>query len=430
MIKKIYNTPHPPLIIKEIGRGREKEIAETINNFNRMAREIEEINPDTIIVISPHAPSFLNRYYLPLDDYYINNMLRFNFNKEIKIPFDKELINKINNYNNHLGIDASPTLDITKDHASYIPLYFILERYKNFKVVLLGMNSNSEEDNLYLGKLINKSINDLKRKAIVIVSGDLSHALSNNAPSPYTPYGKIYDEEIIKIIKSTRLDGFINLDRNLKINSANCAMLPLEIMAGITSNLNLKLDYYSYEAPFGVGYLFASFNVLDPYIELAKLTINKYIKEGTIIDSNLFINEEMKSSRKGTFVSLKINNNLRGCIGTIFPTKLNTKEEIISNAISAATKDPRFNPLREDELDKIKVSVDVLETPTDVLDINELDPKKYGVIITEGFKRGVLLPNLEGIDTVEEQINIAKNKAGITSNTYSLQKFLVTRHEY
>ena len=140
--------------------------------------------------------------------------------------------------------------------------------------------------------------------------------------------------------------------------------------------------------------------------------------------------EELLTSRAGAFVSVHEGGALRGCIGTIGPTRATLAEEIIGNAISAATQDPRFSPIRPEELPMLEISVDVLGEPEDIDSEEELDVKRYGVIVTNGGRRGLLLPDLEGVDTVRQQVQIAKQKAGIQPHeNVRLQRFEVIRHE-
>ena len=168
----------------------------------------------------------------------------------------------------------------------------------------------------------------------------------------------------------------------------------------------------------------------DPYIDLAKQVINGYTKTGKV-PKDLEINEELLNERAGTFVSLHKNGQLRGCIGTFLPTQDNVAEEIIQNAVSSCSKDPRFNPVKDYELDDLDYSVDVLSEPELIHSLDELDPKKYGVIVSSGFKRGLLLPDLDGVDTVEDQINIAAQKAGLGygDTINEIMRFEVERHE-
>lgn len=165
-------------------------------------------------------------------------------------------------------------------------------------------------------------------------------------------------------------------------------------------------------------------------VKLAKTTVEEYIRNGDIYVPDLEEYKEYLNVRKGVFVTLHKGKELRGCIGTYLPTRKNIIEEIIMNAISAATEDPRFPPVSKNELDEITYSVDVLEEPEEVKDISELDPNLYGVIVVKGFRRGLLLPQIEGVDTVEEQLRIAKLKAGIhpQDKDVKIYKFKVTRY--
>ncbi len=165
-----------------------------------------------------------------------------------------------------------------------------------------------------------------------------------------------------------------------------------------------------------------------PLVQLARKSIESYIRENRVIEPPKELTDEMRQ-RAGVFVSLHRKNALRGCIGTFLPTQENVAMEIIRNAISAATQDPRFSSVREDELDDMEISVDVLSAPEPVKDISELDAKKYGIIVSSGYKRGLLLPDLEGVDTPEQQIEICKQKAGILPfEPIQISKFVVKRY--
>ncbi len=165
------------------------------------------------------------------------------------------------------------------------------------------------------------------------------------------------------------------------------------------------------------------------YVKLARETVENYIKQGKIITPPLDLPEEMINQKAGVFISLKKNGNLRGCIGTFMPTQENIAQEIIKNAISAAVDDPRFSPVNASELEDLSISVDVLSVPEEVKDISQLDPKKYGVIVSSGYKKGLLLPDLEGVDTAEEQVDIARRKAGIyPDEKVKLYRFEVKRY--
>lgn len=163
---------------------------------------------------------------------------------------------------------------------------------------------------------------------------------------------------------------------------------------------------------------------MHPYAELAKRAIEEYVKNGNVLTPGEIPPDMQKKA--GVFVSLKKHGELRGCIGTFLPCEENIYKEIVRNAIAAATEDPRFYPVQEDELSDITYSVDVLSEPEKVSDISELDPKRYGVIVVKGHKKGLLLPDIEGVNTVEEQLVITKMKAGIDSSDKDVEIFKFT----
>ena len=166
---------------------------------------------------------------------------------------------------------------------------------------------------------------------------------------------------------------------------------------------------------------------LHPLVKLAKDAVESYVRHGRILNPPQQLTPEMKE-RAGVFVSLHRRGELRGCIGTFEPLKSDVTQEIIANAISSATRDPRFLPVEADELDDLEYSVDILNSPEPVSDTDQLDPEKYGVIVESGFRRGLLLPDLEGVDSVEEQIRICRLKAGIARDeAVNLYRFEVRR---
>lgn len=168
---------------------------------------------------------------------------------------------------------------------------------------------------------------------------------------------------------------------------------------------------------------------MHPIATLAKNAVEKHILENDILTSPDEQVPEMKN-QAGVFVSIKKRGELRGCIGTFLPSTDNVADEIIQNAISAATSDPRFSPVDSTELPELEYSVDILSLPEEVMNSEELDPKRYGIIVKSGNQRGLLLPDLEGIDTVDEQIRIALMKAGISSDKQiELFRFEVKRYK-
>lgn len=169
---------------------------------------------------------------------------------------------------------------------------------------------------------------------------------------------------------------------------------------------------------------------IDPHVKLARLSVEMFVNERRVAEIPADTPAELLEQRAGAFVSLHSHGQLRGCIGTISAVCANLAEEIIQNGISACSRDFRFNPVRPDELDYLEYSVDVLGAAEAIESADQLNPARYGVIVTKGWQRGLLLPNLEGIDTVAEQVAIAKRKAGIAvdDDDVQLERFEVVRH--
>jgi AmmeMemoRadiSam system protein A len=169
----------------------------------------------------------------------------------------------------------------------------------------------------------------------------------------------------------------------------------------------------------------------DPFVRLARSSLEAYVRDGRRIDVPHDLPAELTNTRAGCFVSLKVDGALRGCIGTIAPTRASLAEEICANAISAGTRDPRFSAVRADELDDLVYDVDVLTAPEPIASASELDPSRYGVIVsTHDGRRGLLLPDLDGVDTVDEQLRIAaqKGRIDLDFDDYRLERFEVVRH--
>jgi len=165
---------------------------------------------------------------------------------------------------------------------------------------------------------------------------------------------------------------------------------------------------------------------VQPIVKLAKETVESYVREGKILQPEELTPE--MNERAGVFVSIHKHGELRGCIGTFEPAKANVAEEIIANAISSATRDPRFPPVAASELDDLEYNVDILTEPEPVENESQLDARRYGIIVESGFRRGLLLPDLEGVDSVERQIEICRLKAGIAADEpVTLYRFQVRR---
>lgn len=340
------------------------------------------------------------------------------------------------------------------DHGSIVPLYFVVDRYNSFKLVHITYGGLSPIQLYKFGKLIKEAIEESNENAVFIGSGDLSHHLKDEGPYDYNPYGKVFDAEIISLLTKGDVAGVFNINPEMVENAGECGLRSYYIMIGAMEGNEIKGELLSYEGTFGVGYAVMKFDLKnsdrdilseitnekrkkyeervnneDVYVRLARESLTHYLIEGNFMDQPSYVTEEMINNKRGVFVSLKKFGQLRGCIGTIFPVTESVASEIMRNAIEAGEGDPRFSHVSEGELEDIVFSVDVLTEPIAALK-EQLDPKKYGVIVRSGRKSGLPLPDLAGVKTIEEQISIVLNKASISPNEkYSIEKFEVIRHK-
>ena len=456
-IIKTYMVPHPPLIIPEIGKGGENQIKKTTESYETVAKEISELKPDTIIISSPHTIMYGDYFHITNANKVSGDFSNFNAsNISFEEEQDIELIEEIENVSKKYNFPAGRTKDTKLDHGTMIPLYFIRKYYQEGKIIVLGPSGLPLIDNYMMGIIIKEAVNNLNKKVVYIASGDLSHKLQPHGPYGFCNEGVEYDKRIMEVCSNTNFNELLNFEESFLDKAAECGHRSFTIMSGTLDGLNVKAKYLSHEDITGVGYgiitftpqdkndnryfLDNYFNELeeklnnkkqneDPYVKLARLTIEEYINTGNTIEIPSNTQEELLNNKAGVFVSIHKFGSLRGCIGTIMPTTNSIAQEIITNAISASTKDPRFPKIEKEELDYLEINVDVLGEPEDIDSEEQLNVKEYGVIVTSGMKRGLLLPDLDGVDTIEQQVSIAKKKAGIKDEPYTLQRFKVTRHK-
>lgn len=338
-----------------------------------------------------------------------------------------------------------------------VPLYFIDKWLENYKLMRIGLSGFPPLVHYRLGKCIAQASQKCKKRVVIIASGDLSHKLTKDGPYGFAKEGPEFDAQVTKAMVEGDFIKFLQFDEDFCEAAAECGLRSFIIMTGALDGKAVKPRLLSYEGPFGVGYAVAEFAVAgddetrhfdldfelseqkriqsareneDEYVQLARLSLEHYINTGQRIKRPKTLANEFYTQRAGVFVSLKLDGRLRGCIGTISPTKSNIADEIIQNAISAGTQDPRFEPVEAHELPRLVYSVDLLEAPEPVSSLEELDVKQYGVIVRSKGRVGLLLPNLEGIDTPKQQVAIALRKAGISeSESYAMERFRVVRHK-
>jgi AmmeMemoRadiSam system protein A len=459
-IIKAYIVPHPPIIVPEIGKGQEKDALKTITAYEQVGRKVGELAPDVIIIITPHGLAYSNFVRISPGEILDGSFKDFSA-PNLKFEFNNEtgLIQKIIENAHSCGIDAGMAGSGKNelDHGSLVPLYYIAKYYKNFSVIRISIAGLSLENLYVFGNCIQKSVNQYDKRIVLIGSGDLSHRLKADGPYGFAQEGPIFDSLLVQAVKAADFKKLLEIDENIREAAGECGLRAFAILFGALNGYCIKSDVISYEGPYGVGYMVAEISVdgqdlsrdlmsyyeckrnseieatrkaEDPYVRLARETLENYVRKGKVIEIPDYLPEEMLKRKAGVFVSIKKHGQLRGCIGTISPVTNSIAEEIIQNAISSGTRDPRFNPVKDFELKDLVYSVDVLGEPEKINSIEDLDVSRYGVIVTSGYRRGLLLPDLEGVETPEQQIAIARAKAGISENdNYIIERFEVIRHK-
>ena len=430
-MKSAVIMPHPPIARPLVGRGEEKKIQATLDAYRTASRQIAADAPETIVIISPHNILFRDAFYISPGETYTDSLSRFGASADrISIPYDTELRAEIIRLCEEKGI---PTVSDKRfagepDHGSLIPLLFVSESYTDFRVVRIAPSCLSDEMLMEMGRVIERAAAHLGRRMTLIASGDLSHKLLPEGPYGYVKEGPEFDRKVTDMMKSGNLSAFREFSPDFRDRCAECGLPGFIMLSGALENYHIKPDFLSYEGTFGVGYAVCTFALEDACIRLAKDSLEKYIRSGKTLKRPDDLPEWMTGQQAGVFVSLHKHGDLRGCIGTILPWYGCVADEIIALAVEAGTRDPRFYPVRAEELDELEYNVDVL-SEAEPAERDQLDAKRYGVIVTLGSRRGLLLPDLEGVDTPEEQISIALRKAGIRPNEpYKLERFTVERH--
>lgn len=383
--------------------------------------------------------------------------------------------------------DLTPELD----HGMMVPLYYLRRAGLALPLVAMGMSLMEREKLYAFGAALAEAVEASPRRALLVASGDMSHRLLPGAPAGYSPRGKVFDARVKGLLAALDVEGILALPEDLAEEAGECGLRSFIMGLGALDGHKVRGEVLSYEGPFGVGYLVAHLEPVgeDPAtsllagkgqspgktgkpgaaggeaaengaswesgesgetegsgetgetgkpgearnageslpVRLARQSLEHYLRTGRVLPVPDHLPLEL-AGRAGAFVSLKKHGSLRGCIGTIGPTRENLAQEIIYNALAAGLEDPRFPPVTVDELPELQYSVDVLGAPEPAT-LADLDPRVYGVIVSHGRRQGLLLPDLEGVDTVEEQVAIARQKGGIgPDEPYQLERFKVTRY--
>jgi AmmeMemoRadiSam system protein A len=456
--------PHPPVLIKEIGGGRLRELQASLAALSAISSELLASAPDCIVFLTPHGNVFRDSLSYLTSAQLQGGLGDFGWSDSwTSFDNDLQLMQTIAVLAEAKGLPLLPvTSDLAEryhlkenlDHGVLVPLYFLQQAGLGripLAAISVGMLSNEE---LYqFGKTIQEASDQTGRRVAVLASGDMSHALKEEGPYRFHPDGPRFDQTVKQAFDQGDFASLLEIPSPLRENARECGYPSILILIGALDGYQAEKITTSYEGPFGVGYLCVGIKPgqktesMIPVLQRrkAELTEKRRAMEGPLVrwarlnlehavagikapelEAEL---QDLKTQRAAAFVSIKKGGSLRGCIGTILPAYKNLAEEISQNALAAGLRDPRFPPVTAAELADLEYSVDVLGEPESCRR-EDLDPKRYGVIVSYKGRRGLLLPDLEGVDSVEEQLRIACQKAGISPHEpYAIERFEVIRHK-
>ncbi|MCD4712750.1 MAG: AmmeMemoRadiSam system protein A [Clostridiales bacterium] len=471
--------PHAPVFLEAIGQHQIRAVEKTIESMHKIGKTIKELKPDMIVFVSPHGPVFSDAIAVYDLEPYTGDFHAFGeFELEYEFKVESKFLKLLCELSDEHGLDYYPLKknqfkefhhDPKLDHGVLVPAHFIYQHVDNIPMVAMSYGTFPYLRLIKNGKLLKTVSDKLGLNIVVIASGDMSHALKDSGPYAFDPNGPWFDALMTKFIDEQKPWAIFTESLDKIEHARECGLRSFAVMLGALEGSNFNSKVLSYEGPFGVGYLCASFIKVDDGVDMdwlikmenklqnqyeahikkehflvkfARLVVEERVKgrvppKLSITDEFVKVNNRslklpedhgFLKTRRGIFVSIKNESGLRGCIGTILPTQDNIIDEIYRNSIAAATKDYRFNPIEADELQNLIISVDVLSELEEVEDRGELSPDRYGVIVSSRGRQGVLLPNLESIETVDEQLRIACNKGGFSVDEMDkIMRFTVDR---
>jgi MEMO1 family protein len=468
--------PHPPILIEAVGAAEAAAVTATRGALARVAKEAAAREPDAVIIISPHGPVFRDAVAVEARAATAGDLGQFGAPEvRLDLPVAQELAYLVMQAVETAGI---PTAAVTAesaaewgaaqlDHGSLVPLWLLQQAGLSCPVLPVAVSMLPRHRLYAVGQAIQAALEAWGRRAVVLASGDLAHRLSPAATLGYHPAAGAFEQQVLAALAEADLAALFAIDPVLCEQAAECGLRSLLILSGVLDGIRVEPRLYSYEAPFGVGYAVVSFNPdgpdparhLTPHLEaarreriqslrasehpvvrLARTAVEHRVREGLELDLSAGAPYEGTAlpfppgpdglpDRAGVFVSLKVDGVMRGCMGTDGPTRPSLALEIMQAAVDAAVGDDRFPPVEPEELDDLQYTVDILADPEPVTGPADLAPNRYGLLAVDGDARGLILPDMDGVETPEQQVALACEKAGTSpdSPAIRLYRFAVRR---
>jgi AmmeMemoRadiSam system protein A len=463
--------PHAPVLVPGVGGDRLADVAATVRAMATVARRAVATQPETLVLISPHSPRQPGAFGLWHTSRLRGSLVRFGSPEDrVDLPLDRTFADELETEAARRGVRTWHIAEKSLDHGAVVPLCYLVAAGWKGPTLILSLDDSGAGGLDELGQAIAAAAQKRCRRTVVIASGDMSHRLTPEAPGGFHPSGRQFDEALIALLRRGAYREIGGIDTNLRESAAEDAADSTRIAVTAVGYRTEGHEVLSYEGPFGVGYgvavLYEAENARDSVsalaldrshereqVEVPESTRSRSRPQMSATQSEVLsrctdlpvvarraveaaLGPGPKSppyqaageltGRHGVFVTLRTaKGQLRGCIGSLAPTEPDLVWETWRLAMAAASHDPRFQPVVAAELPQLHFSVTVLGEMEPVPSPDELNPAIYGVVVTAADgRKGVLLPDIEGIDSVAEQIAIARDKAGIGSDEpVELQRF-------
>ncbi|PIY97178.1 MAG: AmmeMemoRadiSam system protein B [Candidatus Kerfeldbacteria bacterium CG_4_10_14_0_8_um_filter_42_10] len=252
--------PHPPLLIPNIGRDNLKQVKKTCQALENLGNDLYAAKPDSLIIISPHAPLAEDTFLINLAEKYKSSLEAFgDFDTKLEFRSDPELVSNIKMRAQEEDVPLNLINQPDIDHGAIVPLYFLAKSMPKIPVIPISFSLLDLKSHFKFGTALQKEILKSTKRIAVVASGDLSHSLSEDAPAGFAKEGGIFDEKLVELIKQNNITEILNLDPALIEKAAECGLRSFIILLGILNGINYRPEVLSYEGPFGVGYLTVNF---------------------------------------------------------------------------------------------------------------------------------------------------------------------------
>jgi AmmeMemoRadiSam system protein A len=444
--------PHAPVLVPAVGGRRGNRANTSVEAMATVAQRVVAARPDALVLVSPHTPRRRGAFAIWAGARISGSLGRFGAPEAaVELPADEALAVAIAEEAGLRSVETWWLREGELDHGATVPLWHLAHAGWRGPTVLIGLNYPGEPGLVELGQAIAAAAQRTGRRLAVVASGDMSHRLQPGAPAGFHPRAQEFDHAFIACLRAGQYRRLQDLDADLQELAAEDAVDSTLVAAAAVNWNATGHEVLSYEGPFGVGYGVAILHQPAPPSAAAKTQQAEASDRERAAAGHVLPRvarrsleaafggqaalpaipvEGLLAERLGVFVTIRgPGEELRGCVGTLAPQFKNTTEETWQLAREAAFRDHRFAAVGAHELEHLRFEVSVVLPPEEVSSPAELDPQRYGVVVlTADGRRGALLPEIEGVETVQHQLEIARRKAGIgRGEPVRLQRFAVLK---